>query len=121
MGRRRFWAVEALPGPDRGAALPMALVKAGLRLVGGADLADAITDLTGLGRRKFRQLVAEANGLYDQPGELRHLSNDDRQAAEMLITDLFPPWPGDAPLAATLEASRLSIIAQSVNPRRLIS
>lgn len=51
MGRRRFWAVEALPGPDRGAALPMALVKAGLRLVGGADLADAITDLTGLGRR----------------------------------------------------------------------
>lgn len=82
--------MEALPGPARGAALPVALAKAGLRLIGGENLADAIAELTGLGSRKIGQLVSEAaKALQSQPGELRNLSDYDRDAAEKLIIDLY--------------------------------
>jgi hypothetical protein len=50
----------ALPGSGSGRSLGLGFTKVALRLIGGADLADAIVDLTGLSRKSIKGLTAKA-------------------------------------------------------------
>lgn len=84
-----------------------AAVKAALRLVGGADLADAIADLTGLSRKRVRALVAQAVKDLDdtETEEFRALpSRAERSPAERLLVQAFTraaaARTGDIPVAA---------------------
>jgi hypothetical protein len=51
---------HALEGSSSGKALGQSALKSALRLIGGADLADAIADLTGLSRVTITQLARQA-------------------------------------------------------------
>lgn len=96
-----------LPGSATGKPIGAAVVKAALRLVGGADLADAIADLTGLSRKRVKALVAQAAMDLDdtEPEEFRALpSREERSPAEQLLVQAFTraaaARKGDLPVAA---------------------
>lgn len=83
---------RGLPGSSAGKPVGTALVKTALRLVGGADLADAIADLTGLSRKRIKSLVrgAAKNLGETAPSEFHNLpSTSDRSPAEELLVTAF--------------------------------
>lgn len=104
----RFAAMEGgLPGSATGKPIGAAVVKAALRLVGGADLADAIADLTGLSHKRVKALVAQTVKDLDdtRPEEFRALpSSEERRPAEQLLVRAFTRAAttrrGDIPIAA---------------------
>ncbi|WP_143465523.1 NACHT domain-containing protein [Kribbella sp. ALI-6-A] len=103
-----------LPGSATGKPMGAAVVKAALRLVGGADLADAIADLTGLSRKRVKALVAQAViDLSDTgPEEFRALpSHAERSPAEHLLVQAFTraaaTRKGDIPVAALIGPDQL--------------
>ncbi|WP_144880689.1 hypothetical protein [Microbacterium paraoxydans] len=67
------------------------LSKVALRMVGGGDFADAISDLTGLGRPSIEKLVRAAEKDLSQHGatEFGDLRPEDRQWAEEVLTNSY--------------------------------
>lgn len=61
-----------LPGSSSGKTLGVSAAKAGLRLVGGSDLADVIADLTGLSTRRVKSLAREGTRRLQQSGQMAH-------------------------------------------------
>lgn len=103
-----------LPGSATGKPMGAAVVKAALRLVGGADLADAIADLTGLSRKRVKALVAQAVIDLADTGqeEFRALpSHAERSPAEHLLVQAFTraaaTRKGDIPVAALIGPDQL--------------
>ena len=82
---------EALPGSSSGRSIGEAVSKAALRLLGGSDLADAITDMTGIGRKTIKTLVRDATERMDREraGEFSHLGLFDRKAAETMVVRAY--------------------------------
>lgn len=81
----------ALPGSEGKAQIGFGVAKAVLRLVGGSDLADAISDLTGLGRIQVQDLARQSaqslGHVYTQ--EFREVSQGDIEWAEGAVTRMF--------------------------------
>ena len=61
-----------LPGSSSGKTVGLSAAKAGLRLVGGTDLADAIADLTGLSARRVKSLARAGTRRLQQSGQVEH-------------------------------------------------
>lgn len=76
--------VSYLPGRDKSAGVAIGITKAALRLMGGPELADAVADLTGLGRVRIDVLVREAASDLDvdQGYEFQGVGEADRQWCE---------------------------------------
>lgn len=79
-----------LPGRSSTSA-PIALAKVALRVMGISDVADAIGDLTDLGRAHIDALVRKAErGLSDRPsGEFARVGQADREWAEGVASRSF--------------------------------
>lgn len=83
---------ESLPGSSSGKSLGVGAAKAALRLMGGADLADAIADMTGIERKKIPRIVSrERTRLDAQEGhEYRWVGlPDEREAIEQELVRCF--------------------------------
>ncbi|WP_433018934.1 hypothetical protein [Kribbella sp. CA-294648] len=81
-----------LPGSGSGRSWGVAFTKAALRLIGGADLADAIMDLTGLSRKRVNQLVAKAGRELEVNADHEFAQVDESTtylAAEALAVEAF--------------------------------
>jgi len=104
---------RGLPGSGSGKTLGTGVVKAVLRLLGGADLADAIADLTGISRKRVNALVRDATkNLRDTaPHEFGNLAGPHESSpAEALLVDAFTrvaTRSRDIPVAAIRGADRL--------------
>jgi hypothetical protein len=61
-----------LPGSSSGRTAGLSVTKAGLRLIGGTDLADVIADLTGLSARRVKSLARDGTRQLQQSGQVKH-------------------------------------------------
>lgn len=80
-----------LPGQAGVGQVGVGLAKAALRLVGGTDLADAISDLTGLGRVSVQDLARRASVDLQEVSEheFRSLTQGDREWVECAIVRAY--------------------------------
>ncbi|CAN7407372.1 hypothetical protein LJR042_002568 [Microbacterium maritypicum] len=81
---------EALPGKSS-PNIPVALTKVALRLIGASDLADAIGDLTGLGRKSIDTLVRTAKSQISDhaSAEFVAVGQADREWAESMLSRTY--------------------------------
>jgi len=68
--------MSELPGSSSGKQLGLSVAKAGLRLIGGSDLADSIADLTGLSTRRIKSLARDGARRLRPGGEIDHEYRD---------------------------------------------
>jgi len=64
--------MSELPGSSSGKQFGLSVAKAGLRLIGGSDLADSIADLTGLSTRRIKSLARDGARRLQPGGEIDH-------------------------------------------------
>lgn len=64
--------MSELPGSSSGKQFGPSVAKAGLRLIGGADLADCIADLTGLSTRRIKSLARDGARRLQPGGDFVH-------------------------------------------------
>ncbi|WP_156391041.1 MULTISPECIES: hypothetical protein [unclassified Nocardioides] len=114
---------DALPGSTSGASIGVGLAKAALRLVGGADLADAIADLTGIDRKGIARLVRKQRARFEsqQGHEYEwHGSIDEREAIEIELVRCFSEAArlrttggANVPLSALMGSEELADLIES--------
>lgn len=82
-----------IPGSSSGNTLGLSIAKAGLRLVGGSDLADTIADLTGLSARRVKSLARDGTRRLQQSGQIEHeyreVKPDSYSAMESAVVSAF--------------------------------
>ena len=82
-----------LPGSSSGKTAGLSVAKAGLRLIGGTDLADAIADLTGLSARRVKALARDGTQQLQQSGQVKHeyreVTANSYSAMELSVVDAF--------------------------------
>lgn len=74
-----------LPGSSSGMTFGLTAAKAGLRLIGGTELADVIADLTGLSARRIKSLAREASRRLQQSGVVEHEYREVPPASHSLV------------------------------------
>ncbi|KJL23706.1 hypothetical protein [Microbacterium foliorum] len=119
---------EELPG-KLSPSIPVALTKVALRLIGASDLADAIGDLTGLGRTSIDSLVRTAKTqIADRASaEFTAVGDADREWAESMLSRTYVRLAADPARPVMSESligaeavARLAGAATSVEDLRVL-
>lgn len=97
---------QGLEGSSSGKSLGQGALKSALRLLGGADLADAIADLTGLSRTTVQQLARQAVKQLNQEStsEFREIESG-WEAPEAVLVEAFQRKRRDEVPVAALQGS----------------
>ncbi len=119
---------EELPGRSS-PSIPVALTKVALRLIGASDLADAIGDLTGLGRTSIDSLVRTAKTQISDraSAEFTAVGDADREWAESMLSRTYVRLAADPARPVMSESligaeavANLADAATSVDDRRVL-